>query len=60
MPIELKKKNLFDCYVCGEEKINCKFKTLLVCNGSEKHTDFICQFCWKKNGKICPICRDTS
>lgn len=58
IPISLQKKNLFDCYVCGEEKINIKFKANLECQGSDKHTDHLCKFCWIKNNKKCPLCKE--
>jgi hypothetical protein len=54
----VKKRKLFDCYVCGEEKINKKFKAELKCSGASKHSDELCKFCFKKNASKCPQCKD--
>jgi hypothetical protein len=55
-PSDIKKRKLFDCYVCGEEKINKKFKAELKCSGASKHSDELCQFCLQRNFNKCPQC----
>jgi hypothetical protein len=52
-----KKRKLFDCYVCREEKMNKRYKAELNCSGASKHTDELCKWCFSSNNNKCPQCR---
>lgn len=56
-PRGVKRKQLFDCYVCGQENIVKKLKADLKCSGSAKHEDKICVHCYDSFGGKCPMCR---
>jgi hypothetical protein len=53
----IKKGFLFDCYICGMENINIKYKAKLNCFGASRHNDFICKSCFLKCRRKCPVCR---
>jgi hypothetical protein len=57
MPDKIKKRKLFDCYVCSEEKMNSKYRAELKCPGANKHTDQLCKFCLISNRNKCPQCK---
>lgn len=57
-PLEVKKKELFDCYICGQENIAANLKADLNCSGNKKHTSDICQSCYTKCKHKCPMCRN--
>jgi superfamily II helicase len=56
-PDKVQKCHLFDCFICGEERIDIRFKAALTCGGQGQHTDFLCNSCFIKNKKKCPVCR---
>lgn len=55
---KVRKRNLFNCYVCTEENINKKYKATLKCPGAGTHTDDICIHCFTLASSKCPQCRE--
>lgn len=56
-PEIVRKRKLFDCYICCEENMNKKFKAELKCDGQSLHTDELCKWCFMTNNRKCPQCK---